>query len=214
MGGGTNSLALSAEDVAQDTETHLLALSAKQRLYVENRLNGMAPRAAITASGLAPSTKVYDMENHPRIRLVMHSLTRDALKGLTMVRQDVLQGLLDAVDSAATSTELVMAWREIGKIIGAYEPTVVRHEYKDITPEKMSEMSDADLLKMAAQENFKLTEEDAIEAEFTEVPEGEPEVVEKATETPVEVEKVAIEVEKQPLRADKEPLDALESSDD
>ena len=56
------------------------------------------------------------MENHPRIRLVMHSLTTDALKGLTLQRQDVLQGFMDAVDASATATELVMAWREVGKV--------------------------------------------------------------------------------------------------
>ena len=34
----------------------------------------------------------------------------------------MLTGMMDAVSAAATAAELVMAWREIGKLLGAYEP--------------------------------------------------------------------------------------------
>lgn len=62
-----------------------------------------------------------------------------------------------------------MAWREIGKVIGAYEPEVVVHKYEGITPEQLQNMSDEKLLEMAAMEDYRLPGTDIEDAEYEEL---------------------------------------------
>lgn len=158
-----------AERVTDDPdERALLTLTPRQKLYLDNRLMGMAPRQSALAAGYSVnSTK--SLESHPSIQQLMLSTTRQALRKVTLDRQDVLQGFMDAVDAAATSTELVMAWREIGKVIGAYEPEVVVHKYEGITPEQLQNMSDEKLLEMAAMEDYRLPGTDIEDAEYEEL---------------------------------------------
>jgi len=165
---GNKALPANVEDTGESLESQLLALSAKQRIYVESRIEGLSPAQSCAAAGT--TMKPAHMENHPRIKMVMFQLTRGALRKLELTRNEVLAGFMDAVDASSSATELVMAWREIGKVIGAYEPAVVVHKHTDMTPEKISSMSDEELLKMAAMEGFKLSDDDIIEAEYEEVP--------------------------------------------
>lgn len=89
------------------------------------------------------------MERHPAIRAIIRASTKQAMKELALTRQDVLQGLLDAVDLAATSTELTAAWREIGKVIGAYEPQKVQIDVHHVTSEQLRDMSTHELAVLA-----------------------------------------------------------------
>jgi hypothetical protein len=114
-------------------EEDLLKLTAKQRLYVENRLAGMNQKQSAR---------------------------------ITMDRQDVLQGFMDAVNSAQSATELVMAWREIGKVIGAYEPEVKIVQHQQLTAERVRNLKDEELLKLADMEDFAPP---ALEGDFEEV---------------------------------------------
>jgi len=56
---------------------------------------------------------------------------------------------MDAVASAATAGELVMAWREIGKLLGAYEPEKRILEIRDYSQAELKTVSDKDLLSLA-----------------------------------------------------------------
>lgn len=71
---------------------------------------------------------------------------------LDITRDDVLAGFMDCVYSAATSTELLMAWREIGKLVGAYAPKTIRLTTGDspeaATANRLASMSDDELLKL------------------------------------------------------------------
>lgn len=158
---------------AELPEEDLAKLSAKQRLYLENRLQGMPVKTAAAAAGyMSDSSRVYkDLEEHPRIKRLMLDATKVAFQKITVTRADVIQGFMDAVNAAQSSTELVMAWREIGKVIGAYEPEVKVVKHIDITAEKVRSMKDEDLLKLADMESFMLPdmEADIIEGEFAEI---------------------------------------------
>ena len=72
-----------------------------------------------------------------------------AIEQQQVTRNDVLRGFLDAVDCAATSAELVAAWREIGKLIGAYNPPPVRVTHELLLPVELRHLSDAELFRMA-----------------------------------------------------------------
>jgi hypothetical protein len=85
---------------------------------------------------------------------------------------------MDAVNAAQSSTELVMAWRELGKLVGAYEPEVKIVKHVDVTAEKVRSMKDEDLLAMSAMEDYRLP--DVIEdVEYIEVDDISPERVDE-----------------------------------
>jgi len=159
------SLELSANS---PVEEDLLRLSGKQRLYVENRLAGMNRIQAGQAAGYANNNSIAGLDEHPRVKRIMLHATKEAMQRITINRQDVLQGFMDAVDAAQSSTELVMAWREIGKVIGAYEPEVKIIKHQDLTAEKMHSMKDEELLEMAGLEDYRPP---IIDGEFEEIEE-------------------------------------------
>lgn len=165
-----------SKDVVELDQFHLAfsKLTERQRLYVENRLMGLNQTASARAAGYAEGscTSIGNtLEKNPVIRNVLMLASKQALQKMSVGREEVLKGLMDAVDTAATATELVAAWREIGKLIGAYEPEKVEHTHKleDISREKLAAMSDAELLKHAGQAEFRLVDEDVIEAEYEEL---------------------------------------------
>lgn len=139
-------------------EEDLSKLTPRQRLYLENRIQGMPVKVAAAAAGyMADSSRVYkDLEEHPRIKRLMLQATKDALRQITVTRTDVIQGFMDAVNAAQSSMELVAAWREIGKLVGAYEPEVKIVKHIDVTAEKVRNMKDEDLLAMSAMEDYRL----------------------------------------------------------
>ena len=133
---------------------HLIeSLSDKQRGYLEARLEGLsiidsALRAGYTEN-YARSRASKILEKHPTIRTIMRQTNQRAADKLQLNRESVLNGLLDAVDAAATATELVMAWREIGKVIGAYEPTKVEIDVNNLTAAQLRGMSGSELAALA-----------------------------------------------------------------
>ena len=181
-----NRMSKDAKQVATTAEENLAKLTPKQQLYLENRIQGLSVKAAAGAAGyMADSSRVYkDLENHPRIKYLLHEATKQAFQKITVTRSDVIAGFMDAVNAAQSSTELVMAWRELGKIIGAYEPEVKIIKHVDITAEKIRNMKDADLLEMAEMESYLLpdVEEDVIEAEYVEIDDISPEHVEETSD--------------------------------
>jgi hypothetical protein len=66
-----------------------------------------------------------------------------------LTKSDVLTGMMDAVSAAATASELVMAWREIGKLLGVYEPERRVLEVKDYTQDELKSLSDKELAQLA-----------------------------------------------------------------
>ena len=81
-----------------------------------------------------------------------------------MSKSDVMTGMLDAVEAAATASELVLAWRELGKLIGAYEPEKKILEIHDYTRDELRAMNDEDLLRLSGSKYA-----DVIDAEFEEI---------------------------------------------
>lgn len=94
------------------------------------------------------TTAVRMLEYHPVVRQAVTRLQQEV--GLT--REDILAGMMDAVYAASTSAELVMAWREIGRLIGAYAPNRVQIEHTSNTQllQRISMLSDAELVGLIA----------------------------------------------------------------
>lgn len=124
-------------------------LTSKEVLYVEGRLAGSPPTVAARMAGMSdPFEDGARMEKDLRIRDAMEATIKLATAERQLTRDDVLAGLMDAVHMSATATELVAAWREIGKVIGAYEPT--RVDLNITNQRQLQELDDAQLAKVAA----------------------------------------------------------------
>lgn len=123
-------------------------LTIGQKNYVEARLQGLSTAAALRASGVTAQASV--MERNPKVRAAIRYLIKESTKSVTeLTKSDVLTGMMDAVNAAATASELVMAWREIGKLLGAYEPERKILEIRDYSVDELKTLSDRDLARLA-----------------------------------------------------------------
>lgn len=143
----TDPLALSPEPEVQEQSRLWLAMTAKQQAYCTARLEGCDENQAKQIAG-------YDRrghpEAHPKIARYIALSTKSALRNNVVNREDVIRGLLDAVDSAGTSMELTQAWREIGRVIGAYAPEKfeVNTKVEDLTAKRLAEMKTEELITL------------------------------------------------------------------
>lgn len=131
-------------------------LNAKQRDLIERKLGGQAVR---------------QNELTPAVLYFMSLAAKAAVRRSVVTKEDVIAGLLDAVDAAATSTELTAAWREIGRVVGAYEPQRMEivNKVEDLTRDKLLTMSTKELIELTRRENgrFELaSNEDPHKEEF------------------------------------------------
>jgi len=136
----------------------LSTLSEAEQTYVEARINGSAPVVAARIAGMdSPDERAMALERDERVKQAVAAAVKVATLEKTLTREDVLAGLMDAVNMAATATEMVAAWREVGKVIGAYEPQKI--DMTITTRQQMEQMDDDDLLRAAAIEGeFELVE--------------------------------------------------------
>lgn len=140
----------------------LEGLTPQQRRFVDARVCGMNPSQAAKAAGL-PTTHGPGLERSPTVQLAIKEIHEKAMAEMTLTRKDVVNGFLDAVKAASSSTELVQAWREIGKIIGAYEPQKIAVTHEMLLPEQLRVMSDKQLMVAAGLEGM------VFEGEFEEL---------------------------------------------
>lgn len=142
-------------------------LTQKQLHYVEARLQGLAPTAAARAAGLSDGDS-GQYERAPRVREAMRWAVQQGMKQAEDIdKNDVISGMMDAVTAAGTAAELVMAWREIGKLIGAYQPEKKVLEIHTYNEKDIKSLPSDELMRLAGKEL-----QDVIEGEFAEVNSG------------------------------------------
>ena len=138
-------------------------LTDRQRAYVEHRLEGLSVAEAGRLAGYTMEEAALrcHVERHPKIKVILRESNRAAVKKLQLGREDVLQGLLDAVDAAGGSQDLTTAWREIGRVLGVYEPQRVQVDVAAMTQAQLQELSTEELVTLAGMQGA------FIEGEFT-----------------------------------------------
>lgn len=151
-------------------------LTIEEQLYIENRLSGMHKAAAARAAGMSDTMvkNAYRIEAKQNVRNALRAMRLEARERAKISRDDVLAGMQQAVVTADTSTELLNAWREIGKFLGMYEETTIRikqqledtRDTKTLTLDRLRSLPAEKLVALAmAAENG----EDIGEADFVEV---------------------------------------------
>lgn len=127
----------------------LQMLEPKEQIYLEARLNGSPPVAAARVAGYKePEFQAQRLESDERMHTAIKYSLRVRVNELQFTRDDVIRGLYEAVQNAATATEQVMAWREIAKILGHYAPT--KHQFDIAKKEQLERLGDEELAEMAA----------------------------------------------------------------
>lgn len=130
-------------------------LSEGERNYCEARLAGAVPVQAARMAGV-DSDEAMSLEAKSAVQQYIRNALKVREYERDLTRQDVLNGLMDATHMASTATEMVAAWREIGKVIGAYEP-----EKKEVTitdKRQIQEMSDDDLARLAIDGEYEIVD--------------------------------------------------------
>lgn len=128
------------------------SLNPKERLYVAARAQGATPVQAAINAGYAEPTKSADRnEQNLTVRTAVEYSLKLAARQAQVTRDDVIAGFMDAVRMASSSAELTQAWREIGKMIGAYEPQRIKVDHTHtITMEQIAALNDNELAELAA----------------------------------------------------------------
>jgi len=156
------------KDVVLTERNPYTELTILQRRYVDARLQGLNATAAARAAGAAhpeSGNTMTSLEKNPTIRAAIRWCIKESgLRAEELTKNDVMTGMLDAVDAAATASELVMAWRELGKLIGAYEPEKRILEIHEYDASDLKVLSDKELAQLAG-DKFA----DAIDGEFEEL---------------------------------------------
>jgi len=134
------------------------SLTPMQRIYGEARAAGCTRNAAYKLAGYTSHTtdENLEIENHPGIQKFMANVREAFQRRVQVDKEDVISGIMDAVRSAGTSTELLNAWREMGKLLGAYAPEVseVKVSVGELTEQKLATMSAEQLAKMANMDEY------------------------------------------------------------
>jgi hypothetical protein len=147
-------------------------LNEKQGKYVEARAAGLSERQAAIKAGAPPRVAGqfgHRWENQGKVRKALTGQRAINALFLGLTREDVLTGLMDAVEHAQLLSDPgneIAGWREIAKICGFYAPEVKKIHLSDGAKtylSQMESMSDEDLLKLAM--------EDVIDVDFVEKPE-------------------------------------------
>jgi len=130
--------------------------SRQERFINEYLLSGNAADAARRAGYCEKSAKVRAcrLTKDNRIASAIAAKQAENAAKLELTREDVLSGLLEAVKLAkaqANPTALVSAWREIGRVIGCYQPETKRIELSaegKALQYRYAGMSDEELLEI------------------------------------------------------------------
>jgi len=134
-------------------------LTPKQRLYVEARALGSVPVVAARIAGFKKADMAaVELEADSMVRQALDMQVRVKARERAITREVVLDWMMDAMRNASTSSEQLAAAREIGKMLGFYEPAKVQvNTTIEVRKQELMTKSADELLALAG---------DSIEGQF------------------------------------------------
>lgn len=118
---------------------------------------------AAKAAGYSPNaaaTVARAMLAQPRIQIAVAAERASYAIASGITKKAVVDGFIEAVDMARIKADplvMIAGWREVGKLLGFYEPTKVAMSVSvggQVLLSKMNTMSDAELLEQIAETNL------------------------------------------------------------
>lgn len=144
-----------ASRTAKKVRRGSVLLSEKQDKVVEGILNGKSKRKAVKDAGYSVEG-THTVVKNPDVEIALKEARSELAKATQMTRPQVLEMFEQAFDMAKLASEpssMVAAAREIGKMLGFYEPETVKVELsmsQARLQSKFEVMSDAELLEIAS----------------------------------------------------------------
>lgn len=136
-------------------------LNSKQRSFVTALVHqNQTKTQAAKIAGYSPasaSSSADDLMRLPKIQAAVAAERASYAIASGVTKKAVVDGMLEAVDMAKIKADplaMIAGWREIGKLMGFYEPTKVNMNVSvngQVLLSKMNTMSDAELLEQIAE---------------------------------------------------------------
>ena len=131
-------------------------LNSREHAFVENIAMGMGQSASAANAGYAhPKTNGAKVMRVPHVLDAIHKRRGELRETFRIKREDVLIGLREAIKDAkllSDPTAQIAGWREIGRMLGYYEPERKIIELSDHVPtavQQLQEISTSELLELA-----------------------------------------------------------------
>lgn len=149
-------------------------LNSKQRSFVSVLVNERQTQTeAARRAGYAPesaSSTARDLLALPKIQAAVAAERASYAIASGVTKKRVVDGLIEAVDMAKLMSDplaMIAGWREVGKMLGFYEPQKVNVSVSvtgKALLDKMSAMSDEELMAQIEQDNA-----NSLEGEFRDI---------------------------------------------
>lgn len=141
----------------QNLASSLVKLSAKERIYVENRLAGLSKIAAATAAGFAsPQAHAYELEKRENVQHAMLTAMNTLAEDIGFTRKEAHEMLMSAYMNAATAAEQIQAVKEMIALHGIAVPKTLKVEHEHKGTVSLERMETHELMKLADMEDLVL----------------------------------------------------------
>lgn len=145
----------SHKEATPTQRVHGIEIGSKMHAYCEARLLGMTPTQAARHAGYK---SLGSLEHNSKVKAYLASQREVMRKRSQISRDDVLEGFKRAIDDArvlADPTAQIAGWREIGRMLGYYEPEtrkLVLSIDQQQARRELEVMAEDELLRLAAGE--------------------------------------------------------------
>lgn len=137
--------------------------NAKQRIYIDCRLNGMTQKASASAAGSRDGER---FEASKMVQAALVERMQATADEVDFGRKEAHDMYMDAYRNAETATEQIAAVTAMVKLHGLEKPKIIEHQHKQVAPDQLEYLPIKELLKLAGMEDLTL------EGEFIEVTEA------------------------------------------
>lgn len=130
-----------------------LSLTARERTYVDCRLDGMTQVASAAAAGESTPQR---FEENPKVQAALIERMQATADEVDFSRKEAHDMYLDAYRNAETATEQIAAVTAMVKLHGLEKPRVIEHKHTAVTPDQIEFMPLAELMKQAGMTDLTL----------------------------------------------------------
>lgn len=153
----------------------LAECTAKERIYVKSRAEGMTQIASAGAAGFAnPKKHAYEVEKRPHVQAALVAAMEDLADAVNFSRREAHDMLMQAYMNADTATEQINAVKAMIDLHGLAVPKKIEHEHTHKGNVSLEHMPTDELMKLAGMDDLTL------EGEFEVLPDRE--LLEDATD--------------------------------
>lgn len=154
-----------------DQRSSYLKLTAKQRTFVDCRLDGMSQVAAAAAAGVS---KAHKMEHNENVQAAMIERMSALAEEVDFSRREAHDMYMQAYTNADTATEQIAAVTAMVKLHGLEKPKILQIEHEHVHSGSLELLPTEELLRLAGMEDIVLEGEyeDITDAPKLEAPEA------------------------------------------